>query len=89
MPTMIKIAGITVDQDDPCAVKTALEAVRLKMISGEQVEEMSLQSPVTRETVRFSPGKLSALDAEIQRLDQACRLTQGQCRRGRRFIFRY
>lgn len=89
MPTMITIGGLTVDQDDPCALKTALEAVRLKLVAGEQVEELSIQSPVTRETVRFSPGKLSALDAEIQRLDRACRVRNGECRRGRRLIFRY
>ncbi len=86
---MIKIGGLSVDAEDPCALKTALEAVRLKLISGDQVEELSIQSPMTRETVRFSPGKLSALDAEIQKLDGLCRQKSGKCRASRRWSLRY
>lgn len=89
MARPMTIAGLSVDADDPCALKTALEAVKLKMLAGEQVEEMSIQSPVTRETVRFSPASMAALDAEIQRLDGACRLRQGKQPFRRRWTFRY
>ena len=89
MANMITLGGTTVDADDPCALKSVLEVIRLKMISGEQVEEMSIQSPVTRETVRFSPTNRAALDAEIQRLDGLCRAKQGNCRPSRRWAFRY
>lgn len=89
MANLIKLGGISVDADDPCALKSVLEVIRLKMISGEQVEEMSIQSPVTRETVRFSPTKLSALDAEIDRLDRACLRRQGKCPTPRRWSLRY
>lgn len=89
MARMITLAGITVDADSPCDLKTALEAVRLKLLAGEQVEEMSIQSPVTRETVRFSPAKLSALEAEINRLERLCRAQQGKPVCGRRWSFRY
>lgn len=89
MANMIKIAGMAVDADDPCQVKTALEAARTKVALGENVEEISIQSPTTRETVRFSPANRAALEAEIQRYDRLCRQKNGQCVRGRRWSFRY
>jgi hypothetical protein len=75
--TPIKINGAIVDQDDPCAMQRALEAVRLRLLAGEAVEELSIQSPVTRETVRFSAGNLAGLDAEIKRFGTACELLNG------------
>lgn len=68
----VTINGAAVDADDPCAMWQALYAVKLKMIAGEIVQEMTLQSPVTRETVIFSPGKLASLDQELNRLQAAC-----------------
>lgn len=89
MVTMIKIAGMAVDADDPCQMKAALEVARGKLALGENVEEISIQSPTTRETVRFSPANRAALEAEIQRYDRLCRQKNGKCVRGRRWSFSY
>lgn len=70
--TDIVIGGVTVDIDDPCALYQALYSVKLQMLSGEQVEELSIQSPVSRELVRFSPANMTALDAELMKLSAAC-----------------
>lgn len=89
MTNVIKLAGISVDADDPCALKSVLEVVRLKMAAGEVTEEYSIQSPITRETVRFSPASLKVLDQEIDRLDRACRIKQGKRPPSRRWSMRY
>ncbi len=89
MTRMVTINRIEVDADDPCALKSALELVRIRIIAGENVEEFSLQSPVTRETVRFSPANMKALEAEIDRLDRACRRQNGCAVPTRRMRFRY
>lgn len=86
---MVKINGANVDAEDPCALYQALYATKLRMLAGEQVGEMSLQSPVTRETVVFSPGSMSALDRELVRLSEACTLKTTGRRVTRRWKFRY
>lgn len=70
----VKINGVVVDGDDPCALHQALYAVKLQIIAGERVEEMSIQSPVTREMVRFSSTNMGSLDRELERLSAACNL---------------
>lgn len=70
----VKINGAVVDGDDPCALHQALYAVKLQILAGERVEEMSIQSPVTREMVRFSSTSMGALDRELERLSAACNL---------------
>lgn len=89
MPNIITLNGASVDAADPCALYQALYATKMRMIAGEQVEEMSIQSPVTRETVRFSPSNMKALDAELVRLGEACRIKNGGRRTGRRLPLRY
>ena len=86
---MVTINGASVDADDPCALYQALYAVKLRMLSGEQVGEMSIQSPVTREAVVFSPGRLADLDRELVRLSEACTLKTAGRRVTRRWKFRY
>lgn len=82
----VKINGAVVDGDDPCALYQALYAVKLQILSGERVEEMSIQSPVTREMVRFSSTNMAALDRELERLAAACNLQT--CGRRTRFAKR-
>lgn len=89
MPNMITIGGASVDADDPCALYQALYATKLKLISGEMVGEYSIQSPVTRDSVTFSPSNLRALDAELVRLAAACQEKTTGRRPGRRWTFRY
>ncbi|MER8556128.1 hypothetical protein NKH37_28910 [Mesorhizobium sp. M1217] len=78
MPTLIKIAGVTVDAEDPCALYQALYAAKLKLIAGERVEETEVRSPVTHRRVRISAGSVAALDAELMRLAAACSAKQGK-----------
>lgn len=85
----VTINGQTVDADNPCALWQALYAVKLQIISGEVVQEMTLQSPVTRETVIFGPGKLAALEQELGRLHAACQAKQTGRRPTRRWPLRF
>lgn len=85
----IKFGGVTVDSSDPCALYQALYVVKLKLISGEMTGEYSIQSPVTRETVVFSPANLRALENEMTRLQAACQAKTNGRRPSRRFSLRY
>jgi hypothetical protein len=68
----VTINGQPVDADDPCALYQALFAAKLRLISGENVEEISLQAPDTRETTRFTAANMAALDRELMRLSGLC-----------------
>lgn len=86
---LVTINGASVDVDDPCALYQALYAVKLKILAGEHVEELMLQSPVSREMMRVSAANLGAIDAELLRLADACsRKTSGRPTRFRK-IMRY
>lgn len=87
--SMIKLGGVSVDTSDPCALYQGLYVVKLKLISGEMTGEYSIQSPVTRETVVFSPSNLKALDAEMTRLQATCQQTTTGRRPSRRLRLRY
>lgn len=89
MPTMVKIDGVLVDIDDPCALATALRVVKYKRISGGQVEESEIRSPVMHQRIKVASSSLGDLDAEINRLDDLCRQKNGQCRVSRRWSLRY
>lgn len=89
MPNMVKIDGVLVDIDDPCALATALRGVRYKRISGGQIEESEIRSPVMHQRIKVASSTLAQLDAEIQRLDDLCRQKNGQCRVSRRWSFKY
>lgn len=85
----VTINGTAVDADDPCALYQALYAVKLKILAGENVSEFSLQSPVTRETVTFAPGRMEDLDKELMRLSAACTQVTTGCRASRRWRLRF
>lgn len=87
--SVIKLGGVSVDTADPCALFEALQLVKLKLISGEMAGEYSIQSPVTREEVVFSPANLKSLDAEMTRLQAACQQKRNGRRPPRRFGLRY
>lgn len=89
MTNLVTINGAQVDADDPCALYQALYAVKLKMISTEIVTEMSIQSPVTRETVTFAPGRMEELEKELMRLSAACTAATTGCRPSRRWRLRF
>ncbi|TRL35503.1 hypothetical protein [Rhizobium straminoryzae] len=89
MANIQKIGGASVDTDDPCQVLAALRLVRTKLAAGENVEEFSIQSPSTREMVRFTPAKPALLEQEIQRYERLCAEHQGTRTCGRRAQFRF
>ena len=89
MANMQKIGGAPVDVDDPCQVLAALRLVKTKLAAGENVEEFSIQSPTTRETVRFTPARPALLEQEIQRYERLCAAKDGQRTCGRRRQFRF
>lgn len=68
----VMINGEAVDAEDPCALYQALYSVKLKILSGEHVEEISLQSPVSREMMRVSAASIEQLNKELMRLSAAC-----------------
>lgn len=78
MPSLVSINGVAVDQEDPCALYQSLYAVKLRILAGEHVEELQIQSPVTRELMRFSAANLKSLDAELMRLAAACSAKSGK-----------
>lgn len=89
MTVMVKIDGVMVDMEDPCALAMALRAVRLKRLSGAQIEESEIRSPVMHQRIKLASSSLADLEAEITRLDGLCREQNGQCRVSRRWNFRY
>ena len=74
MPTMIKLGGVEVDQDDPCALWQALYQAKLKLLSGDRVEEIEIRSPVTQRRMRVAAMSMDAIDQELSRLKSACDL---------------
>ena len=85
----VSIGGVAVDVDDPCALYQALYAVKLKILAGEHVEEISLQSPVSREMLRVSAADMGQLDKELMRLSAACTVKTTGKRARYRVVMRY
>lgn len=77
MPTMVKIGGVNVDQDDPCALHQALYAAKLRLLAGDRLEEVEVQSPATRRRIRVAASNMAAIDAELMNLAAACSAKQG------------
>lgn len=78
MQTLIKLGGVEVDAEDPCALYQALYAAKLKLLAGERVEETEVRSPVTLQRVRVSVANIAALDDELMRLAAACSAKKGK-----------
>ncbi|MBS1164157.1 MAG: hypothetical protein H6R00_182 [Proteobacteria bacterium] len=76
--TTVNIAGVDVDQDDPCALYAALYGVYLKRLAGQEVEELTIQSPLTRETVKYSAISLDAFEDRLSTLKAACERKRGR-----------
>jgi hypothetical protein len=85
----VTINGAAVDMDDSCALYQALYAVKLKILSGEHVEEISIQSPVSREMMRVSAANMAQLDKELLRLGAACTAKTTGKRARYRKVMRY
>ncbi|NTI27658.1 hypothetical protein [Rhizobium rhizogenes] len=80
MPT-VTINGVVVDIDDPCALYQALYAVKLKRLAGEQIAETEIRSPVGQRRIQIATISMSDLDAELNRLADACSQKNGGPRR--------
>lgn len=77
----IRIDGVDVAADDPCALYQALYAVKIRMMVPGSAEELEIRSPVTNRRVAFSRGNLAALEQELRLLADACDAKQGRRKR--------
>ncbi len=68
----IKIGGVDVDIDDPCAVYQALYAVKLKRLANEQVSEVEIKSPVGQRRMQIAGTSMDDLNVALNRLADAC-----------------
>jgi hypothetical protein len=73
MVNNVKIGGVTVDMDDPCALAQVLAGVRLNLIAGGAA--IMFQHGETR--TQFSAANLSALESEIARNKDLCSQSTG------------
>ncbi|MBD9390138.1 hypothetical protein IB237_23335 [Agrobacterium sp. AGB01] len=89
MTTFVKIAGMTVDLDDPCAMYAALAAVKAKRLAGEQIEESEIRSPVMQQRVKVASSSIADIDKELVRLQAACQAKTTGCRPSRRWNLKF
>lgn len=76
----VNINGAIVDMEDPCALWQALYAVKLKRLSGEQVQETEIRSPVGQRRLQVASSNMEDLDAELNRLQNECAKKNGKPR---------
>lgn len=81
----IKIAGMMVDPEDPCAMYAALAMAKAKRLAGEQIEESEIRSPVMQQRVKIASSSIADLDKELVRLQAACQAKTTGCRVSRRW----
>lgn len=81
MAIIVRIDGVDVDAEDPCALYQALYAAKIKLLAGDRIEETEVQSPATRRRLRVSVTNMPALDAELSRLARACDASKGKRQR--------
>lgn len=89
MMNSVKIGGVTVDVEDPCALYAALAAAKTKRLAGEQVEETEIRSPVMHQRLKVASSSMADIDAELVRLQAACMAKTNGCRPSRRWKFRF
>ena len=89
MSNLVKIGGVPVDIDDPCALYAALAAAKAKRLAGGQVEETEIRSPVMHQRLKVASSSIADIDKELVRLQAACQEKTTGCRPGRRWRFRY
>ncbi len=81
--TDITIGGQTIDADDPCAVASALRAIRLRVVAGESVAETMIRDPATQRQVVFTPTNLATLDKAIADYAAMCESARSGTRKRR------
>jgi hypothetical protein len=77
----VKIGGADVDPTDPCALYQALYNVKIKRLAGEQIVETEIRSPVGQRRIQVATISMADLDAELNRLADACSQKSGGPRR--------
>lgn len=89
MTNNVKIGGILVDVEDPCALYAALAAAKAKRLAGGQVEETEIRSPVMHQRLKVASSSIADIDKELVRLQAACQEKTSGCRPSRRWRMRY
>lgn len=87
--TTIIIGGVPVDPEDPCAMYAALAAAKAKRLSGEQLEESEIRSPVMHQRIKVASSSIADIDKELVRLQAACQAKTTGCRPARRWNLRF
>jgi hypothetical protein len=77
MSSTVKIGGVSVDINDPCAVLTELRKAQLRVATGESV---SMQR-FGEDEVRFTPANMGRLETLIQTYERSCAAKSGHRRR--------
>lgn len=77
MTNNVKIAGVTVDADDPCALASALVKIRLRLIAGESVNDIWIQDFNGQRRTRFTGASVREIDQEIAKQKDLCQQSQG------------
>lgn len=77
MTNNVKIGGVTVDADDPCALYAALQKVRLRLIAGESVNDIWIQDFNGQRRTRFTGASMHELEAEMARQKDLCQQSTG------------
>jgi hypothetical protein len=88
-PNLVVIGGKSVDINDPCALCRALQAYRIKLMTGGGVEEIEVRSPVTTRRTKFHSGsKVEDLDRLIAEARSACEASIGGVPKRTRYAIR-
>lgn len=89
MTNAVKIGGILVDAEDPCALYAVLAAAKAKRLAGEQIEESEIRSPVMHQRIKVASSSITEIDKELVRLQAACQAKTTGCRPTRRMRLRF
>lgn len=79
---------MAVDFTDPCARYTALSTAYFNLIAGANETLIRMKGPNGEQEVRFGPGKLDLLKAEVDAAQNACAVANGTANPSRRYAIR-
>ena len=74
-----------VDWSDPCARAAALAAAYFSMVSGGAIQTIRSRAAGGEREVRYHKSEIATLRQEMWRAEDACRETNGEAVRRRRF----
>lgn len=79
---------MAVDFSDPCARFAALQTAYYQLISGANETLVRYRGPNGEQEVRFGPGKIEVLRAEMDAAENQCAVKNGTADPNRRYAIR-